>query len=324
VLSGSYLGDKTSPLSETTVLASQLVGADLYTHIRAQVWTSVPAFAVSLVVFTLLGMAGEGIGPDVVATPTELAQLGRLYWITPINLIPLVALLAMSLKRSPSSLAILAAALLAGVLGVFTQPEAVTRFLADPEITGAKAAVKAVWMAMATGFQANSGLASVDALLSRGGMDSMLKTIWLIIAAVNFGTLLEEFGLLAKLIDPMIARARTTGGLFLTTAATALGLNIVAADQYIALVLPARVFRSEFEKRGLAPQNLSRAVADAGTVTSPLVPWNSCGAYMSAVLGIPTLSYMPYAVFNIVSPILTVVIGYVGFRVQRIGKDSSR
>ena len=324
VLSGSYLGDKPSPLSETTVLASQLVGADLYTHIRAQVWTSVPAFAVSLVVFTLLGMTGEGIGPDVVATPTELAQLGRLYWITPINLIPLVALLAMSLKRSPSSLAIPAAALLAGVLGVFTQPEAVARFLADPEITGAKAAVKAVWMAMATGFQANSGLASVDALLSRGGMDSMLKTIWLIIAAVSFGTLLEEFGLLAKLIDPMIARARTTGGLFLTTAATALGLNIVAADQYIALVLPARVFRSEFEKRGLAPQNLSRAVADAGTVTSPLVPWNSCGAYMSAVLGISTLSYMPYAVFNIVSPILTVVIGYVGFRVQRIGKDSSR
>jgi NhaC family Na+:H+ antiporter len=323
VISGSYLGDKTSPLSETTVLASQLVDADLYSHIRAQVWTSVPAFLVACLVFALLGMQGEGIGADTIATSTELARIDELFWITPLNLIPLLALLGMSLKKSPSSLAIMIAALLAGVLGAFTQPAAVERFLAEPELTGVLASIKAVWKAMATGFQANSGLPDVDALLSRGGMDSMVRTIWLIIAAVNFGTLLEEFGLLAKLIDPVIARAKTTGRLFLTTAGTALGLNIVAADQYIALVLPARVFRSEFAERGLAPENLSRAVADAGTVTSPLVPWNSCGAYMAAVLGIPTLLYLPYCLFNIVSPILTVAYGYLGFRIRRIGKDGA-
>ena len=146
----------------------------------------------------------------------------------------------------------------------------------------------------------------------------MLKTIWLIIAAVNFGALLEEFGLLAKLIDPIMARARTTGRLFATTAGTALGLNIVAADQYIALVLPARMFRLEFQRRGLAPQTLSRACADAGTVTSPLVPWNSCGAYMSAVLGIPTLLYLPFCIFNIMSPILTVLYGFTGFKIQHL------
>jgi NhaC family Na+:H+ antiporter len=320
VISGAYLGDKTSPLSETTVLASQLVNADLYTHIRAQAWTSVPAFLVACAVFAVLGMQGEGVGADTVATTTELSRIDELFWITPLNLLPLLALLGMSLKKSPSSLAIMIAALLAGVMGAFTQPAAIERFLAEPELGGVLAPIKAVWKAMATGFQANSGLPDVDALLSRGGMDSMIKTIWLIIAAVNFGTLLEEFGLLAKLIDPVIARARTQGRLFLTTAGTALGLNVVAADQYIALVLPARVFRSEFAQRGLAPQNLSRAVADAGTVTSPLVPWNSCGAYMAAVLGVPTLLYLPYCIFNIVSPILTVLYGYVGFQVARITK----
>ena len=318
VISGSYLGDKNSPLSETTVLAAQLVDADLYTHIRAQVWTSVPAFLIALVVFALLGLSREGIGPPPAPTSAELSQLDQLFWITPLNLIPLIALLGMSLKKSPSALAIIVAALLAGVFGAFLQPQAIQRFLGDTDLASPVAAVKAIWLAMATGYQENSGLKDVDALLSRGGMDSMLKTIWLIIAAVNFGALLEEFGLLAKLIDPIMARARTTGRLFATTAGTALGLNIVAADQYIALVLPARMFRLEFERRGLAPQTLSRACADAGTVTSPLVPWNSCGAYMSAVLGIPTLLYLPFCIFNIMSPILTVLYGFTGFKIQRL------
>jgi NhaC family Na+:H+ antiporter len=318
VISGSYLGDKSSPLSETTVLASQLVGANLYTHIGAQIWTSVPAFLIALVVFALLGLGGEGVGAPPVPTSSELAQLDKLFWITPLNLIPLVVLLALSIKKSPSALAIMVASLVAGVCGAFLQPQAIQRFLSESDLATPLVAVKAVWQAMATGYQANSGLKDIDALLSRGGMDSMLKTIWLIIAAVNFGALLEEFGLLAKLIDPITARARTMGRLFATTAGTALCLNIIAADQYIALVLPARTFRLEFERRGLAPQNLSRAVADGGTVTSPLVPWNSCGAYMSAVLGIPTISYLPFCIFNIMSPILTVLYGFTGFKIERI------
>jgi NhaC family Na+:H+ antiporter len=215
------------------------------------------------------------------------------------------------------------AAIFAGVLGAFLQPEAIQRFLAEPGLSAPVTATKALWKAMATGYQANSGLKDVDALLSRGGMESMLKTIWLIIAAVNFGALLEEFGLLAKLIDPIIAGARTSGRLFLATAATAVGLNIVAADQYIALVLPVRMFRLEFRRRGFAPQSLSRASADAGTVTSALVPWNSCGAYMSAVLGVPTILYLPFCVFNIMSPILTVLYGFTGFKVSRIAPEEA-
>ena len=317
VISGAYLGDKTSPLSETTVMASQLAGAELYTHVRAQAWTSVPAFLIGAVVFALLGLRGEGVLPDEAAASADLVKLGELFWITPLNLLPLLALLLMSLKKAPSSLAILGASLLAGAMAVILQPDVVLRFVAEPDLASPLAFVKGVWTAMASGYEARSGLPDVDRLLSRGGMDSMLTTIWLILGAVTFGTLLEEFGLLNKLIDPILKRVHSDGQLIATTAGTALALNIVAADQFIALVLPTRMYKEEYAKRGLAPQNLSRAAADAGTVTSPLVPWNSCGAYMSAVLGIPTLLYLPFCFFNILSPILTVLYGYTGFQIAR-------
>jgi len=173
-----------------------------------------------------------------------------------------------------------------------------------------------VWHAMATGFQMHSGVPEVDRLVSRGGMASMLPTVWLIIGAVTFGTLLEEFGLISRLIDPLIAAANTVGRLFAAVFACGLGLNLVAGDQYIALVLPAKVFRAEFARRDLAPTNLSRLAADSGTVTSALVPWNSCGAFMSAVLGVSTLLYLPYAFFNYFSPALSVTYGLTGFQVE--------
>ena len=319
VISGSYLGDKNSPLSETTVLAAQLVDADLYTHIRAQVsdfGAGVPHRTRRLRAARPVSRRhwpapGADLGRAVSARsvvldhPAEPHPAHRPARDVPEEVSP---------RRSPSSSR--PCSPVSSAHSCTCRPCSVSwaiRISASPV-----AAVKAIWLAMATGYQENSGLKDVDALLSRGGMDSMLKTIWLIIAAVNFGALLEEFGLLAKLIDPIMARARTTGRLFATTAGTALGLNIVAADQYIALVLPARMFRLEFERRGLAPQTLSRACADAGTVTSPLVPWNSCGAYMSAVLGIPTLLYLPFCIFNIMSPILTVLYGFTGFKIQHL------
>jgi NhaC family Na+:H+ antiporter len=178
--------------------------------------------------------------------------------------------------------------------------------------------VKAVWQAMATGFQMDSGVDEVDRLVSRGGMASMLPTVWLILGAVTFGALLEEFGMIARLVDPLIHAARTTGRLFATVFACAFGLNLVAGDQYIALILPTKVFRAEFQRRDLAPTNLSRLAADSGTVTSPLVPWNSCGAFMGAVLGVSALQYLPYAIFNIASPALSVLYGFTGFRIEHL------
>ncbi|MEV6107037.1 Na+/H+ antiporter NhaC family protein [Streptomyces sp. NPDC051940] len=284
VISGAYLGDKTSPLSETTVLTAQMVKVDVYQHIRRQVWTSVPAFAIALVVFLVIGLVK---GPDVVnpvGEDIELNSLNGIYNITPLNLLPLVLLAYLSIRKVPPSLALISSALFAGILGAFLQPDVMRAFVEGSGNIVAES-VKGIWSAMANGFSIDTGIAQIDQLLSRGGMDSMLLTLWLIIGAVTFGALLEEFGLISRLVDPMVRSARSTGRLFVTVFACCFGLNIVAGDQYIALVLPSRVFRVEFEKRGLAPTNLSRLAADSGTVTSALVPWNSCGAFMGAVLG---------------------------------------
>lgn len=319
VISGAYVGDKLSPLSETTVLTSQIVGVNLYTHLKAMVWTSGPAAVISLIVFTILGFSFPVLAD--VDTGSELKQLNQLFWITPWTLIPVVVLVVMSVRKVPASLAIMTAALVAGAIAPILQPDAVNRFIDAPGLPQPIANIKAIWVALGTGFQANSGIAALDSLLSRGGMDSMLKTLWIIMGAVTFGTLLDQFDLLGKLVQPLLRAARSTGRLFLAVVGTAFGLNVIAGDQYIALVLPARVYRAEFEKRGLKPQNLSRACADGGTVTSPLVPWNSCGAYMAATLGVATIAYLPFCIFNIASPIISVLLGVTGFKIARMAAE---
>jgi len=315
VISGAYLGDKTSPLSETTILTAQMVQVDVYQHIRRQVWTSIPAFVIAFVVFLILGVTG----PDTVTdaeTTSDLDQLNQIFNITPLALLPIVLLGFMSIRKVPASLALLAATLFAGVLGAFLQPDVYADFVSGSGNVVVES-VKAIWSAMANGFSIDSGIPDVDRLLSRGGMDSMLLTIWLILGAVTFGAMLEEFGLINRLVQPMIAAAKSTGRLYVTVFACGFGLNVVAGDQYIALVLPSRIFRAEFAKRGLAPTNLSRLAADSATVTSPLVPWNSCGAFMGATLGVSTLLYLPYAVFCYASPALSVLYGVTGFRIEK-------
>ncbi|HWJ60764.1 MAG TPA: Na+/H+ antiporter NhaC [Acidimicrobiales bacterium] len=324
VISGAYLGDKTSPLSETTILTAQMVKVDVYDHIRSQIWTSIPAFAIACVVFAILGVAGPPVHNEI-STTIELNSLNGIYHITPLNLLPLVLLAYLSIRKVPAALALMISALFAGLLGAILQPDVMADFVASigSSHTGVAGSIQGVWAAMANGFQIDTGIAEIDQLLSRGGMASMLPTLWLIIGAVTFGVLLEEFGLLNRLIDPLISAAHRTGTLFLSVFACGFGLNVFAGDQYIALVLPSRVFRATFTDRGLAPTNLSRLAADSGTVTSPLVPWNSCGAFMAAVLGVSTLKYAPYAVFCFASPILSVVYGFTGFRLERIAADEA-
>ena len=206
VISGAYLGDKTSPLSETTILTAQMVKVDVYDHIKRQVWTSVPAYVVALAVFFVLGLAHVGETEDTVSTTTELAALSDVFWISPVNLLPLVLLAYLSVRKVPASLALMASALFAGALAAFTQPDVVAAFVSGTGNVVVES-IKAVWQAMATGFDIDTGLPEVDQLVSRGGMDSMLLTLWLIFGAVTFGALLEHFGLISRLVDPMIASA---------------------------------------------------------------------------------------------------------------------
>ena len=210
IISGAYVGDKISSLSETTILAAQLAEVDVHTHIRAAMWTSGPAFIVALVVFAILGLLETGVTGGA-HLAVDLAQLDQIFWITPLNLIPLIFLLILSLRKAPASLAVMGSALLAGVMAAALQPQTVLRFVNDPALSTPLAYIKGIWLALATGYRSQSGVPEVDQLLSRGGMASMLKTLWIIIGAVTFGTLLDEFNLLAKLTLPMLARAKTTG-----------------------------------------------------------------------------------------------------------------
>ncbi|MGH8833961.1 MAG: Na+/H+ antiporter NhaC family protein [Actinomycetes bacterium] len=320
VICGAYFGDKMTPLSETTILVPKLVGGGLTvgTHIRNMFWTAGPALGISLVIFLLIGINAEPSG----AVSTEAAQeaLESAFNISWINLLPIVLLLVFTIRMAPPFLSILGSALFAGILAPFTQPDAVKAFVDEPDLGAVATGIKAIFAAMATGFVSNTGIEPIDELFSRGGMASLLTTIWLVLGALAFAAVMEHAGFLARLLEPVVARARTRGKLILATNSSGIGLNVVAGDQYVADVLPARMFREEFARRGLAPQVLSRAVEDSGTVTSVLIPWNTCGAYISGVLGVPTSAYLPFCFFNILSPVLDVLYGFIGFKVPTLAE----
>jgi NhaC family Na+:H+ antiporter len=315
VICGAYFGDKMTPLSETTILVPKLVGRGLTVgrHVRNMFWTAGPALGISLVIFLVIGLRATPAGG---ANPDQAREiLGLAFNISAVNLLPILLLVAFTLKKAPPFLAILGSALFAGILSCFTQWDNVKAFVDEPGLGPVPTAIKAIYDAMAGGYVSKTGYPAIDQLFSRGGMASLLTTIWLVLAALAFAAILEHAGFLERLLRPVVERARSRGRLILAVNASGVGLNVIAGDQYVADVLPARMFTHEFERRGLAPEVLSRAVEDSGTVTSVLVPWNTCGAYISGVLGVPTASYFPYCFFNILSPILDVVYGFVGFKV---------
>jgi NhaC family Na+:H+ antiporter len=317
VICGAYFGDKMTPLSETTILVPRLVGGiTVGQHIRNMFWTAGPAIGISLGIFLLLGLNAEPSG----AISTDAAQdvLGSEYNISVVNLLPLLLLVFFSIRKVPPFLAILGSALFAGILAPFTQPAAVKAFVDEPDLGPVATGIEAIYSSMATGFVSVTGNEKIDELFSRGGMASMLTTVWLVLGALSFAAIVEHAGFLDRLLAPIVARAKSRGSLILAVNGSGIGLNVVAGDQYVAVVLPSRMFRREFARRGLAPQSLSRAVEDSGTVTSVLVPWNTCGAYISGVLGVPTAAYLPFCFFNILSPLLDVLFGFIGFKVPTI------
>ena len=315
VICGAYFGDKMTPLSETTILVPKLVGRGLTVsqHIRNMFWTAAPALGISLLVFLIIGLsATPAAGADVDAA---LEVLRNTFNISAVNLLPLALLVLFTIRKAPPFLAILGSAVFAGILACFTQWTQVKAFVDEPGLGPVSTGIKAIYDAMANGYVSKSGAPVIDQLFSRGGMSSMLTTVWLVLAALSFAAILEHAGFLERLLLPVVTRARSRGQLILAVNTSGVGLNVVAGDQYVADVLPARMFSSEFERRGIPPQVLSRAVEDSGTVTSVLVPWNTCGAYISGVLGVSTASYLPYCYFNFLSPLLDVLFGFIGFKV---------
>jgi NhaC family Na+:H+ antiporter len=322
IISGSYFGDKMSPLSDTTNLAPAMAGTDLFTHIRHMVWTTGPSIVIAVILFVVAGFTAvrPEQAPDL---GLMLQTLRHEFTIGPHLLIPPALVLIFVGRRMPALPALLLGALLGGVFAVLFQPAAVLKFVGETGQPKWVALAQGFWIAMYDGFTLDSGNASIDNLLSRGGMASMLNTVWLIISAMLFGAVLETTRMLQRLAGSILGFVQGTGSLVAATLATSIGTNIIASDQYIAIVLPGRMFRAEFLKRGLAPENLSRALEDAGTLTSPLVPWNTCGAFMAQTLGVPTLAYLPYCFFNLVNPLISATYGFTGFTIVKLADDGT-
>lgn len=317
VISGAYLGDKLSPLSDTTNLAAAVAGSELFSHIRHMLWTTGPAYAITLALFTVIGLRSDAISGDLELMNATLAALDERFQIGAHLLIPLLVLVVMAARKMPAFPTIAVGALLGAVFAVIFQPAATLELAAVNSDHGALQLLGGAWRSLFEGYQADTSDAMLDSLLNRGGMASMLTTVWLIMCAMVFGAAMERAGLLLRMIEGVLRAVRGPRSLIVTTILTALGVNVVAADQYISLVLPGRLYRLEFEKQGLEEVNLSRAIEDGGTMTSALVPWNTCGAYMAATLGVSTTAYLPYAFLNWLSPVVGIAMAVAGWRILR-------
>ena len=316
IVSGAYFGDKLSPLSDTTNLAPAVAGADLFEHIQHMLWTSVPSLAIALVLFVILGFNHTAVpNTEQIQTMSDLLQSNFNIGIE--MLVPLIILFLLAIKKMPAFPAVAIGALIGAVWAIIFQQTLIQAQL-DPTLSQTTAMFKVVWSAFFEGFTVHTGNATMDKLLSGGGMANMLNTAWLMLMALMFGAVMEKAGLLSVLVFGILKFAKSTGSLIASTIATCIGTNMITADQYIAIVMPGRMFKHEYEARQLASVSLSRSIEDGGTITSPLIPWNTCGAFMHSVLLVNPLDYAMYAFFNIINPILAIVYAYFGIKVLRL------
>ena len=322
IISGSYFGDKLSPLSDTTNLAPAMAGTELFVHIRHMLWTTVPSITIALILFGVIGFVSSPPGMDTASGLTSVLQaLENNYNLGIPMLIPVLVVLVLIYRKMPAFPALLIGALLGGGTAMIFQQDVVLAFVGESDLPRILVLLKGVWMVMFDQYNATTGNPALDELLTRGGMTGMLNTVWLIIAAMMFGAAMEKTGMLRVITQKILGTARSAGSLIFATLGTAFGINIIAGDQYISIVIPGRMYRAEFEKRGLDPKNLSRALEDSGTLTSALVPWNTCGAFMAATLGVPTLYYLPFAFFNYTNPIISAIYGFTGFTIVPLETD---
>lgn len=316
VVSGAYFGDKLSPLSETTNLAPAIAGTDLFEHIKYMLWTTIPSFAITLIIFVVIGFTEDTseVTDSIAKMQSTLREQFVLGWYL---LMPLVVLLTLAIRKVPAFPAIAIGALLGGVWALIFQGDLVDSMLSNERAPFIQN-LMVVWSALFEGVSFETGDANLDTLLSRGGMSSMLNTVWLIICAMSFGAVLEKVGLLKAVVATFLKGAKSAGDMITRTILTCIGTNIITADQYISIVMPGRMYKEEFEKRGLDQLNLSRSLEDGGTLTSPLIPWNTCGAYMSGVLGVSVYDYFVYAFFNLINPVLAVIYAFLGIKILRL------
>lgn len=316
IVSGAYFGDKMSPLSDTTNLAPAMAGTDLFTHIKYMVITTVPSIGLTLLIFLVWGFVQD---TSAVTTNTDsvLRTIENSFNLNPLLFLVPAVVVYLIVKKMPALPALLIGSLLGGVFAVIFQPDVVNQ-ISGIEGNYLESSFTAVMRALTTTINVQTDNQMITDLLTGRGMAGMLNTIWLILTAMIFGGVMESCGLLHRIAEEIIRFAHSTGSLVASTAATCVFFNITASDQYMAIAVPGRMFSDTYRKRGYKPELLSRTLEDSGTVTSVLVPWNTCGATQAGVLGVATMVYAPYTFFCLISPFMTVLQAYLNYKIRRI------
>jgi NhaC family Na+:H+ antiporter len=315
VISGAYFGDKLSPMSDTTNLAPAMAGTDLFTHIKYMTLTTTPTFIISLILFIILGLTVETTG--VADSSGLLLDIQKSFNITPWLFLVPVIVIGLIVKKTEPLVALLIGTLLAAIFAIIFQPEIVLMLSGGKTLNFANA-YKGILNAITIDSVIPTENETLKDLFKSGGMQKMLGTIWLILCAMVFGGIMDAIGALARISQTLLKMAKSVFGLFAATVGSCLALNITASDQYLAIVVPGKMFKKAYEEKGLAPENLSRTLEDSGTVTSVLIPWNTCGAYQSGTLGVDTFDYLPYAFFNLLSPVTTLVFAAFNIKIKQL------
>lgn len=301
VVSGAYFGDKISPLSDTTNLAPAMAGSTLFEHIKYMLYTTVPSLLIALVLYGIIGSKYAGSQLDTSNIQIILDGIAANFNISPILFLPPIIVIGMVIMKVPAIPGLMSGTILGGIFAAIFQGSSFGDILNTTHY----------------GFEIESGVDMVDELLNRGGLDSMMWTVSLILLAMVFGGIMERTGMLQALAGAILKMANNTGSLVLATVLTCIAINILAADQYLAIVIPGRMYKDAFDERGLEPRLLSRTLEDAGTLTSSLIPWNTCGAYMQSVLLVSPLAYAPYAFLNLINPVIAVIYAYTGITIKK-------
>ena len=315
VLSGAYFGDKMSPLSDTTNLAPAMAGAELFDHIKYMAITTIPTFVITLFLFLIIGFNIEINGtPDI---SNKLESIDQAFNISTWLLVVPIVVVILIVKKTPPLVALLTGTLLAALASILAQPQ-ILMSIAESEIFNFETAYRGVMQSITVDTTVETSSAELNDLFSSGGMKGMMGTIWLIICAMVFGGVMDAIGALSKISKVLLTLASSTFGLFASTVASCLSLNVTASDQYLALVVPGKMFKKAYDDKGLAPENLSRTLEDSATVTSVLVPWNTCGAYQSSVLGVHVADYFIYTFFNWISPFMTLLVAGLSLKIKHL------
>jgi NhaC family Na+:H+ antiporter len=324
IISGSYFGDKMSPLSDTTNLAPAMAGTDLISHIKYMMWTTIPSIIITLIIFFIIGLNLDAQVGQLTQIESLQNALSTSFNISSWTLIVPIIVIIMIIKKVPAIPALLFGSIAGGVYGAIFQPNIIEEISGSVSVSSLdyiKNSYIAVVNAMTVDVDIQTSNIAVNDLISTSGMSGMLNTIWLIICAMSFGGIMEKTGFLSTITSSLMKFVNSQKSLILTTSGTCLFLNITASDQYLAIVVPGRMFASSYKKYGLDPKNLSRTLEDTATVTSPLVPWNTCGATHAGVLGISTFIYLPYCFFNLISPVMTLIFAYGNIKITKLSKD---